>query len=327
MGGEQNAKLTHKFSLDSDASFPDDDFHQGYRNAFTATPKDVPWRPPLDYPKTRIYGSQTAKVVGPAGQEIHCDAYGSVKVQFHWDREGQFDENSSCWVRVGSNWAHKGYGTFTIPRIGMEAVISYLEGDPDQPVITGCINNGSNTQAESMPANKTKTGFKTNSSSGGDGFNEFTLEDKKGEESIYMHGENDQTVVINNNRSVSVGNNESIVIGADRTRTIRLNDNVTIGKNKTDKVSITYTMEAGSLLRLVCGETAIDLNANGELNIICNSFNITAKDNGQINTQGGILDLNAPPKAGKTTALTDARQGEINSEAETAANNSPAQKK
>lgn len=217
LGGEQNAKLSHKFSLDSDASFPDDDFHQGYRNTFTATPKDVPWRPPLDYPKTRIYGSQTAKVVGPAGQEIFCDEYGSVKVQFHWDREGQFDENSSCWVRVGSNWAHKGYGTFTIPRIGMEAVISYLEGDPDQPVITGCINNGSNTQAESMPANKTKTGFKTNSSPGGGGFNEFTLEDKAGEEQIFLHAQKNMNAVVKNDLSETVQHDMSTVVSNEKT--------------------------------------------------------------------------------------------------------------
>lgn len=216
-GEEQMATLSNSLATDSKAILPDSDFHQGYRNIFTATPKDVPWRPPLDYPKTRLYGSQTAKVVGPKGQEIYCDDYGSVKVQFHWDREGQFDENSSCWVRVGSNWAHNGYGTFTIPRIGMEAVISFLEGDPDQPIITGCINNGTNTQAEAMPANKTKTGFKTNSSPGGGGFNEFTLEDKAGEEQIFLHAQKDMNTVVKNDLSETIQHDMSTVVSNEKT--------------------------------------------------------------------------------------------------------------
>ncbi|MFD1259674.1 type VI secretion system tip protein TssI/VgrG [Entomomonas asaccharolytica] len=225
LGGENNAKLKNKFSLNSDFTFPDGEFNQGYRNIFTATPKDVAWRPPLLHPRTRIFGSQTAKVVGPAGEEIYCNEYGSVKVQFYWDREGQFDENSSCWVRVGSNWAHKGYGTFTIPRIGMEAVITFLEGDPDQPMITGCANNGINTQAEGMPANKTKTGFKTNSSPGGGGSNELTFEDKAGQEQIYIHAqkdantlvENDQSETVKHDKSTTVLNNQSTAVSNEKT--------------------------------------------------------------------------------------------------------------
>lgn len=294
------ATLSNSLATDSKVILPDSDFHQGYRNIFTATPKDVPWRPPLDYPKTRLYGSQTAKVVGPKGQEIYCDEYGSVKVQFHWDREGQFDENSSCWVRVGSNWAHKGYGTFTIPRIGMEAVISFLEGDPDQPVITGCINNGINTQAEAMPANKTKTGFKTNSSPGGGGSNELTFEDKKGEEQIYIHAQKDMNTVVENNESLSVGVNrtkdigqdENVTIGRIRERVVRKTDILKVGESKLDQVASVYEMMAGEYLRLVCGKTAIDLFTDGTLNITCEKFNIFATNTGEINTKNGVLDLN-----------------------------------
>lgn len=306
-GGEQNAKLPENFSLDSEATFPEGEFYQGYRNTFTATPKDVPWRPPLDYPKARIYGSQTAKVVGPKGEEIFCDEYGSVKVQFPWDREGQFDENSSCWVRVGSSWAHKGYGTFTIPRINMEVLITYLEGDPDQPVITGCINNGVNTQAESMPANKTKTGFKTNSSPGGGGFNEFTLEDKAGEELIFTHAQKDMSTVVENNESLNVGVNrtkdigqdENVTIGRNRERVVRKTDILKVGENKLDQVASVYEMMAGEYLRLVCGKTAIDLFADGTLNITCEKFNIFATNKGQINTKTGVLDLNYGEATGR----------------------------
>ncbi|AWM79929.1 type VI secretion system tip protein VgrG [Gammaproteobacteria bacterium ESL0073] len=217
LGGENNAHLARTLSSDATTSFPEGDFHQGYRNTFASTPKDVPWRPPLEYPKIRIYGSQTAKVVGPAGQEIFCNEYGSVKVQFPWDREGKFDENSSCWVRVGSSWAHKGYGTFTIPRIGMEAVISFLEGDPDQPIITGCVNNGINVQAQSMPDNKTKTGFKTNSSPGGGGFNEFTLEDKAGQEQIFLHAQKNMDAIVKNDLSETIQHDMSTVVSNEKT--------------------------------------------------------------------------------------------------------------
>lgn len=243
LGSEQTAKI--KNTLNIEANFPDDDFHQGYRNVFTATPRDVTWRPPLEHPKTRIYGSQTAKVVGPAGEEIYCNEYGSVKVQFHWDREGQFDENSSCWVRVGSNWAHKGYGTFTIPRIGMEAVVTFLEGDPDQPMIVGCANNGINTQAQGMPANKTKTGFKTNSSPGGGGSNELTFEDKAGEEEVFIHAQKDLNAVIENNETHKVGVNRTKTIGNDEEITIENDMSETIKNNMSSVVTNEKTIVVG----------------------------------------------------------------------------------
>lgn len=305
LGGESNAKLKNKFTSNSDFTFPEGDFQQGYRNIFAATPKDVIWRPALNHPRTRIYGSQTAKVVGPAGEEIYCDEYGSVKVQFFWDREGQFDENSSCWIRVGSSWAHKGYGNFTIPRINMEVVVTYLEGDPDQPMITGCVNNGINTQAEGMPANKTKTGFKSNSSPGGGGSNELTFEDKKGEEQIYIHAQKDQNIKVENNETLTVGanrfktigENEITTMGATRLRVVKENDTLKVGVNKNDHVADTYYIGVGTKLKLECGKTVIELNANGKLNITCEEFNITAKQTGKINTLSSVLDLNMVGKA------------------------------
>ncbi|WP_162597613.1 type VI secretion system tip protein TssI/VgrG, partial [Pseudomonas aeruginosa] len=106
------------------------DFQQGYRNRFLATPWEVFFRPPLEHPKPRVLGSQTAVVTGPPGEEIHCDRYGRVRVQFHWDREGQGDDKSSCWLRVASGWAGNGYGGIVIPRVGMEVLVDFLEGDP-----------------------------------------------------------------------------------------------------------------------------------------------------------------------------------------------------
>ncbi|WP_166226400.1 type VI secretion system tip protein TssI/VgrG, partial [Pseudomonas atagonensis] len=132
-------------SVTSDTTALKDDFHQGYRNRFQATPWDVPNRPPLRHPKPRILGSQSAVVTGPKGEEIHCDEYGRVKVQFHWDREGQADDKTSCWLRVSSAWAGAQYGGIAIPRIGMEVLVTFLEGDPDQPLISGCLYHKENT--------------------------------------------------------------------------------------------------------------------------------------------------------------------------------------
>ncbi|MDV6943254.1 type VI secretion system tip protein VgrG, partial [Pseudomonas aeruginosa] len=125
-------------NVTSDTSASTDDFQQGYRNRFLATPWEVFFRPPLEHPKPRVLGSQTAVVTGPPGEEIHCDRYGRVRVQFHWDREGQGDDKSSCWLRVASGWAGNGYGGIVIPRVGMEVLVDFLEGDPDQPLVSGC---------------------------------------------------------------------------------------------------------------------------------------------------------------------------------------------
>ncbi|MPR04689.1 type VI secretion system tip protein VgrG, partial [Pseudomonas sp. MAFF 212408] len=169
-------------SVTSDTTDNKDDFHQGYRNRFIATPWDVFYRPPLEHPKPRVLGSQTAVVTGPKGEEIHCDQYGRVKVQFFWDREGLADDKTSCWLRVSSGWAGDRYGGIAIPRIGMEVLVTFLEGDPDQPLISGCLYHKENQVPYPLPANKTRTVFKTLSSPGGGGFNELRIEDKKGAE-------------------------------------------------------------------------------------------------------------------------------------------------
>ena len=275
-GNEYSAKLK---SFDSLNEQFDEEFDQGYRNTFTATPKDVAWRPKLEHPKTRIYGSQTAKVVGPAGEEIYCDEYGSVKVQFHWDREGKFDQNSSCWVRVGSSWAHKGYGTFTIPRIGMEAVVTFLEGDPDQPMITGCTNNGVNVQAETMPGNKTKTGFKTNSSPGGGGFNEFTLEDKAGQEQIFLHAQknmdavvkNDLTETIQHDMATTVTNQKTIVVGQGSRSSIAMDGENIVLQVGASKIVITAEkiyIDAVTEIHQIAANT-INLDAPTDITLNC----------------------------------------------------------
>ncbi|MGE4408868.1 type VI secretion system tip protein VgrG, partial [Pseudomonas sp.] len=191
-------------SATSDAQ-TDDGFQQGYRNRFLATPWDIPYRPALKHPKPKILGSQTAMVTGPAGEEIHCDPYGRVKVQFHWDRQGVHDDKSSCWLRVSSSWAGDRYGGVAIPRVGMEVLVTFLEGDPDQPLVTGCLYHAEHVAPYELPAHKTRSVFKTLSSPGGDGYNELRIEDRKGAEQIYIHAQRDWDQNIEHDQKIRVG--------------------------------------------------------------------------------------------------------------------------
>lgn len=200
--------------------FPLEDFNQGYRNVFILSPQDVPYRPKKLHLKPKVLGAQTAIVCGPAGEEIYCDEYGRVKIQCHWDRLGNYDENSSDWVRVRSNWAHKGYGAIAVPRVGMEVLIEYEEGDPDFPMITGALHNGVNKVPYELPAHKTKSVFKTSSSKGGVGSNEFRIEDKAGEEQIFVQAQKDFDQLTKNNHTIEVKNNSHLQVQNEHSETI-----------------------------------------------------------------------------------------------------------
>ncbi|MFV9645965.1 MAG: type VI secretion system Vgr family protein, partial [Desulfobacterales bacterium] len=217
-----------------------------YTNSFTCIPFDVPFRPPLATPKPMIGGVQTAIVVGPSGEEIYTDEHGRVKVQFHWDREGQKDENSSCWIRVSQLWAGAGWGAMYIPRIGQEVIVDFLEGDPDRPIIAGRVYHGINMPPYGLPAEKTKSTIKSDSSLGGGGSNEFRFEDKKGEEEVYLHGQKDWTIAIENDKNQTVGHDESLSVGNNRTKTVGVDQSETIGSNKTIQVGANHTESIGS---------------------------------------------------------------------------------
>ncbi len=227
-----------------------------YHNVFVAIPHSVPFRPPPTAAKPVVQGSQTALVVGPSGEEIWTDKHGRVKVQFYWDREGKKDENSSCWVRVASTWAGKNWGVIQIPRIGQEVIVDFLEGDPDRPIITGRVYNADQTPPYALPANQTQAGIKTRSSKGGSGenFNEIRMEDKKGSEQLYIHAEKDKQVVVENDRTESVGHDESITIGNDRTESVGKNESITIGDNRTEKVGKDETVSIGKNRSLTVGD-------------------------------------------------------------------------
>ncbi len=261
-----------------------DGFVQGYRNHFTATPWDIPFRPALRHPKPKVLGSQAAVVTGPAGEEIHCDEYGRVKVQFHWDRHGQADDKTSCWLRVSSSWAGDRYGGITIPRVGMEVLVTFLEGDPDQPLVTGCLYHKEHQVPYDLPANKTRTVFKTLSSPGGGGYNELRIEDRKGAEQIYIHAQRDWDENIEHDQKIRVGHErhdtveansysefraeENRTTHADRKTEVRANDHLTVGNNQHLKIGTSQFIEAGNEIHYYAGskvviDAGMELTASG----------------------------------------------------------------
>ncbi|VEF07423.1 Rhs element Vgr protein [Pseudomonas fluorescens] len=185
---------------------------QGYRNTFRATPWAVFFRPALGPEKPRMLGYQPAVVTGPQDTEIHCDEYGRVKVQLAWDREGEMNEHSSCWLRVATGWAHDRYGSVLIPRVGMEVLVGFIDADADKPLVVGCLPNAATPVPLDLPAEKTRSIFRSQSSPGGGGYNELRIEDKKGAEEIYLRAQRNWTQHVLNDQQVQVGNQRSIVV-------------------------------------------------------------------------------------------------------------------
>ena len=201
-----------------------------YQNAFRAIPAQVVFRPPRIRSKPRLMGIQSAVVVGPKGDEIYTDKYGRIKVQFPWDRKGTNDDKSSLWIRVATPWAGKQWGMIHIPRIGQEVIVSFLEGDPDRPIVTGMMYNADNMPPYSLPTNMTQSGIKTHSSMNGsdENFNEIRFEDKKDSEEIYVHAEKDLNCVVENNETRKVGFEDKE--DGDQGIEIYNNQNLKVGK-------------------------------------------------------------------------------------------------
>ena len=175
-----------------------------YHNQFVAVPWQVLFVPVWWSKRPDLPGYQTAIVTGPKGEEIYTDAYGRIKVQFHWDKEGQGDEKTACWLRVAQGWAGDRYGSHWIPRVGQEVVVSFEHGNPDRPLVLGCVYNGANQHPYALPAHKTRTVFKTLSTPGGGGFNELRFEDKKGREQIFLHAQRDWELMVKANAYATI---------------------------------------------------------------------------------------------------------------------------
>jgi len=292
----------------------------GYSNQFYCIPSDVHFRPAQEHRRPIMKGPQSAIVTGPTGEEVYIDEFGRIKVQFIWDREGKNDENSSCFLRVMQAWAGNGWGTSFIPRIGHEVIVTFLDGDPDRPIVTGTVYNGVNKPPYSS---KTQSGIKTHSTKSGSAanYNELRFEDKKGSEQVYIHAEknldtmveNDETLTVDNDRTKTVKNDENSTIENDRNKTVNNNQTETIKNNKTIDVgkdhketiqaNMTITVDKdlkesirGKYLENVTKDyglsaKTITMNADDKIIIQTGSAKIVMKSNGDITLSGKTINI------------------------------------
>lgn len=224
-----------------------------WQNTLEVVPITMPYRPPRTTPRPRTGGPTTAIVVGPSGEEIHTDEHGRVRVRFHWDRDhARGEETSSCWMRVSQSWAGPGFGTFFLPRVGMEVVVSYLEGDPDRPLVTGCVYHGQNRVGVQVPADRTQSLIRTKSSPQSEGFNELRFEDKAGSEFIYAHAQKDyneevehchsthvkvdQSNTVDHDHTETVGNDQKLLVKGMREKTVENSETTEVQADRTETV-------------------------------------------------------------------------------------------
>jgi len=237
-----------------------------YECEFECIPAEVTFRPPRVTPRPLMRGTQTAVVVGPKGEEIYTDKLGRIKVQFYWDREGQRNERSSCWIRVSQPWAGGGFGGLAIPRVGQEVIVDFLEGDPDRPIITGRVYNAEQMPPQALPDSRARTSIRSNSYPGGGGSNEITMDDTKGQEHFYEKAQYDKTVEIGNNRNTSVGVDSTEIVGNNKTESV--------GNNQSTDVTNAYSVNCDTMLinaktsiTLQCGASRIHMNQAGFISI------------------------------------------------------------
>ena len=226
-----------------------------YRCSLTAIDSKRPFRPARVTPTPVIQGPQTAIVVGKAGAEIWTDQFGRVKVQFHWDRYGKYDETSSCWVRVAHSWAGKGWGSIFIPRIGQEVIVEFLEGDPDRPIITGRVYNGCSMPPYKLPANASISTIKSNSTKGGQGFNEIRFQDEKGEEQVFIHAEKNLDTRVKNNTYEWIGTERHKIVGTDQLEQVKHDRHETVGNDHFEKITKDRHLSVGGMQAISVGGT------------------------------------------------------------------------
>ena len=232
-----------------------------YNNSFTCIPDTVTFRPPRNTSKPVVHGLQSAIVTGPAGDDdIYTDKYGRVKVQFYWDREGKLNDDSSCFLRVATTWAGKNWGGVYLPRIGMEVLVSFLEGDPDRPLVTGAVYNANNMPPYELPANKTQATIKSLSTTGGDGFNEFRFEDKKGSEHVFLHAEKDLEIRAKNDRHENIDKERHLTVGTDKFEHIKNNRNETVDNDHIEEVKNDRNLKVG-------GKQAVEVTGSKSLKV------------------------------------------------------------
>jgi len=285
------------------------------------------FRPARTTPRPTMGGPQTAVVTGPAGDEIYCDKHGRVKVQFHWDRYGKRDENSSCWMRVSQPWAGKDWGTVSIPRIGQEVIVDFLEGDPDQPLIIGRVYNGDNMPPYILPGAAVISGIKTKTHKGA-GYNEISADDTAGKEKVTIHGqydmnttvEHDQTNTVNNDFTETIKQNARIEVTAgtykhdvkagtadyhvqgalkevyDTTQDTTVKNKITIKSTSSEIV-----IDASTRIELHTGSSKLVMYSNGDISL--EGVNVTVKGSSLVTIDGGIVHSQAQSEHQTTGAI------------------------
>ncbi len=301
-----------------------------YWNRFAVVPSDTKIRPLRVTPRPVIPGAQTALVMAPNGadEEISTDFHGRILVRFHWERPDtrlgdQRSKNSSCWVRVAQAWAGAAWGTLFIPRVGMEVVVTFLEGDPDRPLVTGCVYNGENNTPYQLPEEKTKSTIKTSSSPGGQGFNELRFEDLANNEQIFIHAQRDMDTVIRRNQTHTVGQdrartvlgNEVINIKKDRTTSVEMNESHDIVKDfslavhgptgMTTGVDKSWVLTAGTSIALTVGNSSIVMTPS---KITLKSPTVQVLGDSLVRIKGGLVKINCDEGSADTVSGTQTQQ-------------------
>jgi len=292
-----------------------------YTNSFTCVPASIRYRPPRMTPKPVVTGIQTAVVSGPAGEEIHTDKHGRVKVCFHWDRETKKikdsqGENCSCWVRVAQAMAGRKYGFMAIPRVGQEVVVEFEEGDPDRPLVVGSVYNADQPPHYNPEEHKTRSYFKTNSSPGGDGFNELMFDDKGGDERLYMHAQKDMDVVVENDFVEHILNDRHKKVDGNQLEKIKGNCSLHAVGDRMEKVAnqsleaeqkinmkagMVYAMEGGTDVHIKAGMNLV-LEAGMTLSLVVGGNSIVLDPTGvsitgaaMVNISGTLVNINSGP--------------------------------
>jgi type VI secretion system secreted protein VgrG len=318
---------------------------ENYSNSFACFPASVPFRPLRVTPRPVVQGPQTAVVVGKAGEEIWVDKYGRVKVQFHWDRESQANETSSCWIRVSQLWAGKNWGAMWIPRIGQEVIVDFLEGDPDQPIITGRVYNAVEMPPYGLPGEQTKSTIKSYSSKGGGGFNEIRFEDKKGSEQVFIHAQNRQDnrvrgnsyefvggkrhLIVKKDQLEKVEGDQHLIVKGDQLDMIEGEQHLHVKRNQNEKVGVDKSLTVGNNYQAKVGmkqalEAGQEIHLKGGMKVVIEAgMQLTIKGPGGfvdigpagVTIQGTLVNINSGGAAGvgsgsSPTAPNDPKEAE-----------------
>ncbi|MCC4237439.1 type VI secretion system tip protein VgrG [Vibrio anguillarum] len=281
-----------------------------YSNQFTLIPADVTWRA-TPHTKPQVDGPCIAHVVGPDGEEIFCDEYGRVKLHFPWDRYSNGDEHSSCWVRVSQGWAGSQYGMMAIPRIGHEVIVDFLNGDPDQPLVTGRAYHATNKAPYTLPDNKTKTVLRSETHQG-EGFNELSFEDQAGQEKIYLHAQKDYEALVLNDATTHIKHDKHLTVDNDQFSHIKNNQHLTVEGESRQKIALDHSLEVGGSLHQKIGEKTVFDSGNevhlkaGNKLVLDAGNEITIKaagsfikvDGGGVHLVGPAINLNSGGSAG-----------------------------